>query len=76
MAQLVQQQTVLEGPFEASSERAARAALKAQISKLEHELSGIVAGRFPYIPGAACGPLGGIAAGAPPAGPRRARART
>jgi hypothetical protein len=50
VAQLVQQQAVLEGPFEASSERAARAALKAQISRLEHELSGIVAGRFPYIP--------------------------
>ncbi|HUH79994.1 MAG TPA: hypothetical protein VLZ06_01600 [Solirubrobacteraceae bacterium] len=50
MAQLVQQHPVLGGPFEASSERAARAALKAQISRLEHELSGIVAGRFPYIP--------------------------
>jgi hypothetical protein len=50
VAQLVQQQAVLDGPLEASSERAAREALKGQISRLERELSGIVAGRFPYIP--------------------------
>ena len=50
MAQLVQQQAVLDRPLEATSERAARAALKAQIARLERELSGIVAGRFPYIP--------------------------
>jgi hypothetical protein len=49
VAQLVQQHSVLDRPSEASSERAARAALKAQISRLERELSGIVAGRFPYI---------------------------
>ena len=50
MAQLVQQQAVLDGPLEATSERAARVSLKAQIARLERELSGIVAGRFPYIP--------------------------
>ena len=50
MAQLVQQHSVLDRPLEASSERAARATLKAQISRLERELSGIVVGRFPYIP--------------------------
>ncbi len=50
MAQLVQQQAVLDGPLEATSERAARVSLKAQIARLERELSGIVAARFPYIP--------------------------
>jgi hypothetical protein len=32
-----------------AAERAARASLRAQIAKLERELSGIVAGRFPHI---------------------------
>lgn len=31
------------------AERAARASLRAQISRMERELSGIVAGRFPFI---------------------------
>ena len=66
MAQLVQQQAVLDGPLEATSERAARVSLKAQIARLERELSGIVAGRFPYIPA----PRAARSGGAPRARPR------
>jgi hypothetical protein len=33
-----------------AAERAARESLRAQVAKLERELSGIVAGRFPHIP--------------------------
>jgi hypothetical protein len=32
-----------------AEERAARESLKAQVAKLERELSGVVAGRFPYV---------------------------
>jgi hypothetical protein len=32
-----------------AAERAARESLRAQVAKLERELSGIVAGRFPYV---------------------------
>jgi hypothetical protein len=39
----------LTGEDRRQAERAARASLRAQISRLEHELSGIVAGRFPFI---------------------------
>jgi hypothetical protein len=35
------------------AERAARATLKAQVARLERELSQIVASRFPHIPGSA-----------------------
>ena len=76
VAQLVQQQAVLDGPLEASSERAARVALKAQIARLEHELSGIVAGRFPYIPAPRAARPASAPAGATPARPGRARVRT
>ncbi len=58
--------SVLDGPLEATSERAARVSLKAQIARLERELSGIVAGRFPYIPA----PRAARSAGAPRARPR------
>src|SRR5271169_159955 len=68
----MQQQAVLDGPLEATSGRAARASLKAQIARLERELSGIVAARFPYIPA----PRAARPAGAPPPRPGRARART
>jgi hypothetical protein len=45
------EQFVLDRVFSPeSSERAARMTLKAQISRLERELSSIVAARFPYIP--------------------------
>lgn len=42
------------GDFHA--ERAARATLKAQVARLERELSHIVASRFPHIPGSTVGP--------------------
>ncbi len=39
------------------AERAARESLRAQVAKLERELSGIVAGRFPHVsPGSDCSP--------------------
>jgi hypothetical protein len=40
----------------ATGEHAARNSLRAQIARLERELSGIVAGRFPYIPARGDGP--------------------
>jgi hypothetical protein len=41
------------------AERAARESLRAQVAKLERELSGIVAGRFPYVhPGSDAHPPG------------------
>ena len=46
-------------------ERAARTALKGQVARLERELSGIVADRFPFIPAPAFGPPGGSSAGGP-----------
>ncbi|MCW3031685.1 MAG: hypothetical protein JWM60_30 [Solirubrobacterales bacterium] len=49
------------------AERAARATLRAQIAKLENELSQILADRFPFI---AAPPAFGPAPAAPPAGPR------
>jgi hypothetical protein len=49
-------------PQQLDGERAARATLRAQISKLEAELSQIVAQRFPFIPA--------DPAGAPATGPR------
>jgi hypothetical protein len=50
------------------AERAARATLRAQIAKLEHELSSLLADRFPFIaaPGAPAAP----AAAPGPTGPR------
>jgi hypothetical protein len=40
-----------------TAERAARESLRAQVAKLERELSGIVAGRFPYVhPGSDANP--------------------
>lgn len=46
----------------AASERAARRALRGQIARLERELSGVVASRFPHIPVTPAGP--GVQAGA------------
>lgn len=42
-------QIAFERPSDAA-ERAARQALKAQIARMEHELSAIVASRFPHVP--------------------------
>jgi hypothetical protein len=47
-------------PASTDGERAARASLRAQITKLENELSGIVAERFPFI---SARPAGGPAGG-------------
>jgi hypothetical protein len=47
---------VVQDPWAApapGAERAARAALKAQVAKLERELSGTVATRFPHLPATA-----------------------
>jgi hypothetical protein len=52
----------------AAAERAARQSLRAQVAKLEHELSGIVARGFPHISPAGVGWVG--EAGAGRAGPR------
>jgi len=52
----------------AAGERAARESLRAQVRKLERELSGIVADSFPHIP-AHGGPGGGLTGRASPAGP-------
>jgi hypothetical protein len=61
-----------------AAERAARESLRAQVAKLERELSGIVADRFPYVhPGsdthpAGSGSLHAVRAGSPyPARPTR-----
>jgi hypothetical protein len=53
-------------PTRPEAERAARMALRAQVGKLERELSGIVAGRFPHI-----SPAVGAARPAPEATARR-----
>ena len=50
MAQLEQQMVVERELSPQSAERAARMSLKSQISRLERELSNIVAERFPHIP--------------------------
>jgi hypothetical protein len=50
VAQLEQQLLVGRDPAPASAERAARNSLKAQISRMEHQLSSIVTERFPHIP--------------------------
>ena len=54
MAQLEQQMVVERELSPQSAERAARMSLKSQISRLERELSNIVAERFPHIPAPRC----------------------
>ncbi len=49
-ASLISTRALATDPRDASGERGARAALKAQIARLERELSGLVASSFPYIP--------------------------
>ncbi len=50
---------------EADPERAAREALKGQIARLEHELSSIIADRFPFIPAPVPGPADAPVVGGP-----------